>query len=245
MEVSKKPIILAWSGGKDSSLALWRLLNHPEYEVRYLLTTLSDRFKRISMHGVREELLDAQSEELGIPLLKVWIYESSYEEYERRMEEVLLRAKAEGIDTVAFGDIFLEDLRTYREDNVAKVNMKAIFPLWKEPTAALARQFIDQQFKTILCCTNDAWLGEDIVGMEYSDELLRILPENVDPCGENGEFHTFCFDGPIFKNPILLQVGEKLFKPLELPESADECGTEEVIKTTGFWYVDLIKPSVS
>lgn len=236
----KKPIILAWSGGKDSSFALHQLLQDPTIEVKYLLTTLNAEFKRISMHGVREELLDAQSESIGIPLLKVWIQEASYEAYEAQMEKTLLKAKAEGIEIVAFGDIFLEDLREYRETNMEKVEMKAIFPLWKKNTSELANQFIASKFRTILCCTNNAFLGEEFVGNEFTESFVNKLPENCDPCGENGEFHTFCFDGPIFKVPIPFHLGEKIFKPLVINSEKDDCATDAQIRTTGFWYQELI-----
>lgn len=236
----KKSAIFAWSGGKDSSLALHRILDEDNFDVKYLLTTLNAEHKRISMHGVREELLEAQSKAIGIPLLKVWIHEASYEEYERQMEEVLLKAKEEGIETVIFGDIFLEDLRKYREDNMAKIGMKAEFPLWKESTPTLMNEFLDQGFKTITCCTNDAYLGEDWVGRIINQEFISELPTNVDPCGENGEFHTFCYEGPIFKDPIKLEIGEKVFKPLQFEPEDDDCQTTNITPTKGFWFCELI-----
>lgn len=236
----KKKIILAWSGGKDSSLALYRLLQDSRYEVTYLLTTLNAAYKRISMHGVREELLDKQAAAIGIPLLKVWIHEASYEEYERQMERVLLLAKSEGVEGVAFGDIFLEDLRAYREEKMAQVDMEALFPLWKEDTAELVRNFIRFGFRSVVCCVNDAYLDEEAVGKEIDDSFVDSLPNTVDPCGENGEFHSFCFAGPIFKNPIMIEVGEKLYRPLEKPIQSDECATDQEIRTKGFWYIDLV-----
>lgn len=235
----KKPIILAWSGGKDSSFALHQLQQDPTIEVKYLLTTLNAEFKRISMHGVQESLLEEQSKSIGIPLLKVWIHEASYEAYETQMEKALLKAKSEGIDTVAFGDIFLEDLRKYREDNLAKVDMKAIFPLWKRDTTELAEEFIASNFRTILCCTNDAYLGEKVVGAEFTDSFLADLPPACDPCGENGEFHTFCFDGPIFNHPIEFSLGEKVYKPIVVNPDNDDCGTTSKIQTKGFWYQEI------
>lgn len=236
----KQPALFAWSGGKDSSLALHRILNEGNYDVKYLLTTINAEHKRISMHGVREELLEAQSKAIGIPLLKVWIHEASYEEYERQMEEVLLKAKAEGIETVIFGDIFLEDLRKYREDNMAKIGMKAAFPLWQENTATLMNEFLDQGFKTITCCTNDAYLGEEWVGKTINQEFISELPTNVDPCGENGEFHTFCYEGPIFKQPIKIEIGEKVFKPLQFEPEDDDCQTTNITPTKGFWFCELL-----
>lgn len=236
----KKPIILAWSGGKDSSMALYKLLQSEIYEVKYLLTTLNAEFKRVSMHGTSEELLDAQSESIGIPLLKVWIHEASYDEYERQMEAVLLNAKSEGIETVAFGDIFLEDLRTYREDKMKKIGMSAIFPLWKSNTTELVKEFLSHHFKTVICCANDAFLSKEFVGRELNENFLLDLPNNVDPCGENGEYHSFCFEGPIFRNPIPVKISEIIYRPLQIQEEDDDCNVSNPIKTKGFWYCDLL-----
>ena len=230
-----KKAIFCWSGGKDSSLCLYEVLKEQKYEVVYLLTTLNENFKRISMHGVQEELLEQQAQSIGIPLKKMYVKEGSYEEYERNMEKLLLEMKAEGITNVIFGDIFLEDLRKYREDNLAKVGMAAVFPLWKKDTTKLIFDFINLGFKTITCCVNDRYLGEDMVGAEIDAAFLNALPENVDPCGENGEFHTFCFDGPIFKSKIRFTKGEKVYKPLEV-KGEGVCSSGE---TKGFWYCDL------
>lgn len=227
--------IFCWSGGKDSSFCLYEILKEQKYEVVYLLTTLNENFKRISMHGVQEELLEKQAQSIGIPLKKMYVKEGSYEEYERNMEKLLLEMKAEGITNVIFGDIFLEDLRKYREDNLAKVGMAAVFPLWKKDTTKLILDFINLGFRTITCCVNDRYLGEDMVGAEIDAAFLNALPENVDPCGENGEFHTFCFDGPIFKSKIRFINGEKVYKPLEV-KGEGVCSSDE---TKGFWYCDL------
>lgn len=230
--------IMAWSGGKDSSYCLNEVLNDSHYEVTYLLTTLNAEFKRISMHGVKEELLDAQSESLSIPLIKVWIHEGTYEEYDRQMEAALLKAKSEGIETVIFGDIFLEDLRKYREDKLASVGMKAVFPLWKRNTTDLVNDFISKGFRTYTCCVNDAYFGEDAVGKEITPEFISSFPSKVDPCGENGEFHTLCFAGPLFKKAIPVVLGEKVYKPI--PESSDDdCGVSSENKTKGFWYCEM------
>ena len=228
--------VFCWSGGKDSSLALYEILREGNYEVKYLLTTLSEEFKRISMHGVREELLEAQARSIGIPLKKVYVSAGSNAEYEEKMEAMLLELKAEEIEHVIFGDIFLEDLREYRENNLAKVGMKAVFPLWKQDTKTLINKFLELGFRTVVCCTNDAFLGEKETGMEIDTGFISSLPANVDPCGENGEFHTFCFAGPIFKIAINFSIGEKVYRPL--PRSTD-CTLPSEIKTKGFWYCDL------
>jgi len=240
MSNSKKPkAIFAWSGGKDSAYCLNKVIEEAEYEIVYLLTTLNAEFKRISMHGVREDLLDAQSNSIGIPQLKVWLYEASYESYEKQMEEMLLKAKAEGIEHVLFGDIFLDDLRIYRENNLTKIGMKAIFPLWKKDTSELIKSFLQKGFKTITCCVNDAFLDETWVGKTIDTAFITDLPINVDPCGENGEYHTFCYDGPIFKKKINVEIGEKIYRPLELKIDETFGGIESENKTKGFWYSEL------
>lgn len=235
--MEREKAIFAWSGGKDSSLALYKILQEDQYEVVALLTTVNRELKRISMHGVRESLLEEQAKSIGIPLLKVWIDEASYEHYEKQMESTLLQAKAEGVTTVIFGDIFLEDLREYRERNLKKVNMKAYFPLWKKDTQSLIQEFIDLKFKTITCCVNDGFFDESFVGEVIDESFVKGLPENVDPCGENGEFHSFCFEGPLFKRTINFEKGEKVYKPL------DEKYLEEAKPTKGFWYCELIPVS--
>lgn len=238
-----KPAVFCWSGGKDSALCLYKIFQQKEFKVNYLLTTVNEQFKRISMHGVREELLDEQCKQIGIPLVKVFVSEGTNSEYEKKMEETLLKFKAEGINHIIFGDIFLEDLKKYREDNLAKVGMKGVFPLWKQDTKLLLKEFLSIGFKTITCCTNDAYLGKEWVGKIIDEKFLNELPKNVDACGENGEFHTFCFDGPIFKNPIQIKVGEKIFKPLEIKVKDDKEKSNHPSfsssQTQGFWFCDL------
>ncbi|MFM7022753.1 MAG: diphthine--ammonia ligase [Flavobacteriales bacterium] len=234
----KKKAIFCWSGGKDSSYCLHKIFEEGEYEVCYLLTTVNAEFKRISMHGVREELLEKQVAAIGLPLLKVSVSQGTNDEYEKQMEAMLLKAKSEGIEHVIFGDIFLEDLRTYRENNLAKVGMKGVFPLWKINTQTLINDFIVKGFKTITCCINDEHLDEKWVGREIDSDFVKELPSAVDPCGENGEFHTFCYAGPIFKNEVQFTVGEKVYKPLII-KTDDVCAVPES-KTKGFWFCDLM-----
>ncbi len=238
--MNKKPkAIFCWSGGKDSALALYKILQENKYEVVALLTTLNENFKRISMHGVREELLDKQAASIGLPLIKMYVSEGTNSEYEKTMEDLLLQYKAKGVTIVIFGDIFLEDLRVYRENNLAKVGLKPAFPLWKTDTKELINEFLELGFKTVTCCVNDGYLGEDKVGVEITNEFIKNLPANVDPCGENGEFHTFCYEGPIFKKPIPFKVGEKIYRPLEIRKSDDDvCSSNSI--TRGFWFCELI-----
>lgn len=230
-----KKAIFAWSGGKDSSLALHKILQAGDFEVLGLMTTLNKEFKRISMHGVREDLLDIQAASIGIPLVKMWVEKGTNEEYEKNMEAVLLEYKIKGITHVIFGDIFLEDLKEYRDDNLAKIGLKGYYPLWKEDTKQLVTQFLDNGFKTITCCINDQYLTKAHVGEIITQQWLNKLPSEVDPCGENGEFHTFCYDGPIFSNPIKISTGEKIYKPLD--EKFISKGDEP--KTKGFWFSEL------
>ena len=233
-----KKAIFCWSGGKDSALALYKVLQGNEYEIKYLLTTVNENHKRISMHGVREELLEAQAASVGIPLVKVYVREGSNAEYERNMEEQLLLFKQQGIHHVIFGDIFLEDLRQYRDNNLAKVKMQGVYPLWKKDTKELIKEFLSLGFETITCCVNDAYLGEDRVGVKLDKSFVEQLPANVDCCGENGEFHTFCYKGPIFKKKINFTIGEKVYKPIEVKISDCNLPVSEI---KGFWFCDLLR----
>jgi uncharacterized protein (TIGR00290 family) len=229
------PAYFNWSGGKDSTLALYRTLQNSSFDIRYLLTTFNQEADRISMHGVRRELLLAQAESLGIPAKTVELPSSSdMQAYESVMDTAIQDLKSEGIFDCIFGDIFLEDLRTYREQKLEEVSISAHFPLWKEDTLKLVNEFIDLGFKTVVVCVDSSKLGEEFVGRVIDKQFLTDLPENVDPCGENGEFHTFVFDGPLFSKPIDFQLGEKVLKTYE---SKNKDG--ETINY-GFWFQDLI-----
>ncbi|MGZ4058005.1 MAG: Dph6-related ATP pyrophosphatase [Bacteroidia bacterium] len=232
----KEKCIFCWSGGKDSALALYTILQGERYEVVVLLTTLNSQFKRISMHGVREELLDEQAASIGLPLIKMYVNEGTNEEYEKEMERVLIQYKGQGVRKVIFGDIFLEDLRAYREKNLSKVGLTGLFPLWKRDTRELINEFFALNFKTIICCVNDAYLKDTDAGAEIDSEFIKKLPAGVDPCGENGEYHSFCYAGPLFKKEINFSIGEKVYKPLEI-KLQDEA---KPILTKGFWFCDLL-----
>jgi uncharacterized protein (TIGR00290 family) len=233
-----KKAIFCWSGGKDSSFALYKILQEKEYEIATLFTTVNENFKRVSIHGVREELIEEQAKSIGLPLAIMYVKLGNNEEYEKNMEAFMLDQKVKGVEYVIFGDIFLEDLRTYRDKNMEKVGMKGVYPLWKMDTTQLANDFIKLGFKTMLCCTNDAYLGEKEVGTLFDLNFLNNLPANVDPCGENGEFHTFCFDGPIFKTPVKITVKEKIYRPLEIKKDSNHPFIKES-KTQGFWFCEL------
>lgn len=210
MNTTKQKIILSWSGGKDSALALNRLLQSDKHEVAGLLTTVTEDYNRISIHGVRNELLERQAELVGLPIFKVMIPKiCDNHEYERRMEACLKNLISKKITAVAFGDIFLEDLKKYREDKLSKVNLKAIFPLWLNDTKALVNEFIDEGFNAIISCVDTKKLPESFAGQHINQSFLDQLPNEVDPCGENGEFHSFVTKAPFFKDEIKVTVGEK------------------------------------
>jgi uncharacterized protein (TIGR00290 family) len=204
-----KQLLFCWSGGKDSSMALHRLQVTGEYEVVGLLTTVTEAYDRISMHGVRRSLLRQQCESIGLPLHEIALSANAdNEEYESKMKGSMLEWKAKGIATIGFGDIFLEDLKRYREENLAKVGMKPHFPLWKRNTAELARQFVRVGFKAVLTCVNPKELDSSFAGRVIDDQFLDDLPDSVDPCGENGEYHSFVYEGPIYSEPIAIEVGQ-------------------------------------
>jgi len=207
----KSRILLAWSSGKDSAWTLQVLRQRGGYEVAGLLTTLNEAFDRVAMHAVRRELLEAQARAAGAPLWPVPLpWPCSNEEYERRMGAAVARAKAEGITHVAFGDLFLEDVRQYRIQKLAGTGVEPLFPLWGQPTEALAREMVRGGIKAILTCVDPKQLDRRFLGREYGDALLDELPAGVDPCGERGEFHTFCHAAPCFSAPLKVRVGEKV-----------------------------------
>jgi uncharacterized protein (TIGR00290 family) len=240
----KEKVVFCWSGGKDSALALHRLRRDPSYEVVSLLTTCNEHFQRVSMHGVRLELLEAQAASIGLPLEKVFVSKrGSNEEYQQKMGACLAAHKSRGVTACAFGDIFLEDLKRWREENLAGIGMRGVFPIWKNDSRELLREFFALGFGTVICCVNDAYLGEDAVGRVLDEEFVRTLPAGIDPCGENGEFHSFAFAGPVFRNPIKFNVGEKVYRPVEITHPTDARSSYVCPRgpkqTKGFWFCDL------
>ncbi|AFM06351.1 PP-loop superfamily ATP-utilizing enzyme [Bernardetia litoralis DSM 6794] len=227
-----------WSGGKDSAYCLQKILQEKNYEISYLITTLSLPYKRITMHGIKEELLEQQAESIGIPLIKFFLSEGTNKEYEEKMNTILQNLKGEGIEIIIFGDIFLEDLREYRENQLKETGMKAIFPLWKIDTNFLVNDFINQGFESVTCCVSDAFLDESFVGQKIDKTFLQQLPKQVDACGENGEFHSFCTSAPYFSKKIEIKVGEKLYKPLPIQANSD-CDLPSENKVKGFWFAEL------
>jgi uncharacterized protein (TIGR00290 family) len=206
-------VLFCWSGGKDSAMALHALQSAREYRVTALLTTITEEYDRISMHGVRRVLLERQAASIGLPLHAVLIPPQCIDAtYEERMKEALSEHLARGVQRVAFGDIFLEDLRVYREKNLAQIEMQALFPIWKRDTRELARDFLRCGFRAITVCVDPRVLDPSFAGRVLDETFFADLPPGVDPCGENGEFHTFVFDGPVFGAPIRFLIGEKVMR---------------------------------
>jgi uncharacterized protein (TIGR00290 family) len=204
----KEKSLLSWSGGKDSALALIRITNDENCRIVAILTSLTEDYNRISMHGTRQVLLEKQAESLGLPLETVYIPKnSSNEEYESKMRTVLNKFKKIGVTSVVFGDVYLEDVKKYREENLSRIGMKTLFPLWGSDTSDLATEFIDLGFKAIITCIDSKFLDKKFVGREFDKAFLSELPTNVDPCGEKGEFHSFVYAGPIFEKEISFKKG--------------------------------------
>lgn len=219
-----------WSTGKDSSLAFYYLMQDKNYKIDCLVSSINQHYDRVSMHGIRRELLEQQVKALSLPLRTIELPESpSMEDYEKIMNNTVQSLLNDGFTTSAFGDIFLEDLRKYREDQLEKVGFTCVFPLWKRDTKFLLKEFLRLGFKAITVCINANLLEEHFVGRIIDDDFINDLPSNVDCCGENGEFHTFCYDGPIFNQKIDFTIGEKIYKEYQHQE-----------QKTGFWFCDLL-----
>jgi len=209
----KEKVLLSWSGGKDSALALYELYKTENCGVTALLTTISEPYDRVSMHGVHRIFLEQQAKSLGLPLKKVSISKTiSKEQYESKMHNVLTEYTKADVSAVVFGDISLQDLREYREEKLSRIGLKAIFPLWKRDTTELAHSFINLGFKAVVTCVDSNVLDQAFVARAFDKQFLSALPPGVDPCGENGEFHSFVYDGPIFRERISHTIGEVVLR---------------------------------
>ncbi len=227
MRSAIKRVLVSWSSGKDCAWALHLLRQQPDLEIVGLLTTINSEFDRVAMHGTRTAILEAQAHATALPLWKIPLpWPCSNEEYERRMSEACLRATREDIHAIAFGDLFLRDVRAYREKQLQPTGIEPLFPLWDVPTRDLARDMIAGDLRAKVVCVDSRQLDRSFAGREFDAPLLRDLPAAVDPCGENGEFHSCVYDGPMFSRPILLDAGEIVdrdgfiyadFKPAESP----------------------------
>ena len=226
--------VLNWSSGKDAALAYHLLIQEGVYDVCQLLTTLSEEYGRVFMHGVREALLDTQAERMKLPLKKVKLPASPDDGiYKKAMEETLWGFREQGIETAAYGDIFLEDLKQYREQQLEQVGFKAVFPLWKKDTRTLVQMVEDSGIEAIIVCVNDKYLGKEFLGRKIGKDLLNDLPANVDACGENGEYHSFVYNAPFFSSPIAIQTGEIVHKRYAPADTSD--GKWD----TGFYFMDV------
>lgn len=217
-----------WSSGKDSALAFHLIENRPDL----LITTINSHFERVTMHGLRVSLLEKQARNLGIPLELVELPENaSMESYETIWKAKLAELVERGYTDTVFGDIFLEDLKTYREQQLAPFHISSHFPIWRRDTAALMHQFFELGFRAVVVSASSKYFDKDFVGSELTPAVIEQLPEGVDPCGENGEFHTFCFDGPIFQEPVSFQTGTKKHQEYPSPTPGE---------SAGFWFCDLM-----
>lgn len=218
----EQAVLVSWSGGKDSCFALYEMQKAPNIRVEALLTTITRDFDRISMHGVRRVLLERQAESLGLPLRQIFIAKGAgNDEYEQKMGETFVTYRDQGINVVVFGDLFLQDIRAYRERLLARFNMTGSFPLWGLDTTQFIREFIGLGFKAVIVCVDPAQLDPAFSGRLIDEDFLADLPAGADPCGENGEFHTFVFDGPNFKKPVDFSIGE-------------------IVCRDSFWFCDLV-----
>jgi len=224
-----------WSGGKDSALALWTLRRQQQkYSIEYLLTSMNSFHDRVSMHGVRRELVASQAAILNIPLITLDLPEQpDMSEYETAMINQVTWLKEKGITHGVFGDIFLEDLRKYREEKLATAGINCVFPIWKKDTKHLIDVFINEGFKAIIVCVNETYLDKSFCGVEIDKNFCRDLPTTVDPCGENGEFHTFVYDGPIFSNRIPFNKGDIVYRTYPAPGNGKQ-------RQYGFYFCDLL-----
>jgi uncharacterized protein (TIGR00290 family) len=242
----REQVVFCWSGGKDSALALYKVLRSGACEVGSLLTTCNEHFQRVSMHGVRLELIDQQAQALGLPLEKMFVSQrSSNAEYLEKLTDRLRVYKSRGVAQVAFGDIFLEDLKRWRDEQLATLGLSGLYPLWKMDSGRLVREFIDLGFRAVVCCVNDAYLDASFLGRTIDAEFLASLPPGIDPSGENGEFHSLTFAGPIFKQPLRFEIGAKVYRPVEEthPGSVTASGVAPIPvarRAKGFWFCDLI-----
>ena len=227
-----------WSTGKDASLALYHLQKNKKHTIDLLVTSINNHHDRVSMHGLRRELLIKQVQEIGLPLTTIELPEEpSMEIYETEMKRIVIELQSKGYTHCGFGDIFLEDLRVYREEQLKPYGITGCFPLWKRNTKNIIDEFISLGFKAVIICIKSDLLDASFVGREVDDNFVNDLPSNVDPCGENGEFHTFCYDGPIFRNPVPFTLGNKVYKEYKKPK--EDSGSESP-NSMGFWFCDLL-----
>ncbi|WP_350285477.1 diphthine--ammonia ligase [uncultured Croceitalea sp.] len=234
--IADKKAFLNWSSGKDATMALYEVQNIGQNEISLLLTTINSKHQRVSMHGLHRSLLEAQADAIGLPLKVIELDENAtMKSYNSKMSTTLLELRGQGYIQSYFGDIFLEDLRKYRESMLLPLGFQAKFPLWKKNTKQLVQKFIKEGFRAIVICINAEVLDKSFCGRLIDQSFLDDLPIGVDPCGENGEFHTFCFDGPVFAKPVYFKKGDIVYKTYPAPKSEKSNGKTE----NGYWFCDL------
>ncbi|MCF4102805.1 adenine nucleotide alpha hydrolase [Gillisia sp. M10.2A] len=236
-----KKAYLNWSSGKDAAFCLYKIQQAGAIKIEKLLTTVNSEVDRVSMHGLRSELLKRQAESIGLPLHIIELNGNvSMQTYSEIMNSQVFKLKEKGFTHSVFGDIFLEDLKEYREQQLAEVGIEAVFPLWKKDTRVLLKEFIEAGFKAITVCVNSKYLDKTFCRRIIDQSFLEDLPEGVDACGENGEFHSFVYDGPNFKYPIKFEVGEMVERKYASKDE-DDCFTDKTEAwDTAFWFCDLI-----
>jgi uncharacterized protein (TIGR00290 family) len=234
----KKKVSMSWSGGKDSAFALYKILTGGDYEVVSLHTVFNAESKRVGMHGVHENLIEEQAQSLKLPLEKLYLESSeNHDAYTELLKKYYRHSKSHGIDRIVFGDIFLQDLKDFRDKLISHAGLEAIYPLWKIDSEVLIQDFINLGFKTMICSANGKYFAKSILGATIDLSVIKNLPEEVDPCGENGEFHTFVYDGPIFHQPIQVRLGETIERNYEFQVINESGGKEN--KKMPFWFIDL------
>lgn len=236
--VLKKKITVSWSGGKDSALALYKILQSEEYQVMHLHTVIDKTSKRVGLHGVQEELIERQAEALGLKLIKLYLSASQdHEAYINLMSDFYQQCSRENIYGVLFGDIFLEDLKSFRDGLLQKANIVGIYPLWKQKSEDLIAEFINAGFKTLICSADKKYFNTSHMGKLIDKQFVQELSPALDVCGENGEFHTFVIDGPIFNNPVLPKIGNVVEKCYDY-QVTNEQGDVQLVTST-FLFQDL------
>lgn len=233
--MSKPKIQISWSGGKDSAYALYKLMQEDKYEIVGLHTVIEENDKKVGIHNIKEELIEKQAESIGLPLTKLYLKKKPLA-YEKLMADYYKQLKNEGVENVMFGDIFLEDLKDFRESILHNSGIKGVYPIWQKDTIQLVKDFLNLKFKTILCAVDAKHIDEDWVGEELSLDFIYEHP-NIDPCGENGEYHSYVIEGPVFKLPIKLNQKGKYSLDYTF-NVKDENGNDQVIEDT-FYYADL------
>lgn len=226
---------MSWSGGKDSSLALYDIMRENKYTIVDLHTTFNEETGRVGMHGIKQDLIEQQADSMGIPLKKIIVPSATNNDaYEKAMSDFYSEQVKEGVEAIVFGDIFLEDLKKYRLDLLKSFGLSSIFPIWKKDSLALAKRFSEEGFKAKICCVNHKYLEQTYLGDELDFELMSSFPQPVDPCGENGEFHSFVYEGPIFKWPIQIREGDRVIKSYESKLADDK------VESFSFGFLEIL-----